>query len=77
MQQTKRDQAHKLIELARSRDPATISQIVEALRLLFDDARDRLVSAQVSELESKQAEAKAYAKIIDMLTRPTLAKKGE
>ena len=51
-----------------------VMQFKELLNLLFHDAKDNLVSANMDNITVMQGEARAYQKIIKLLDRPSIAR---
>lgn len=53
-----------------------ITQVMELLKVLRDDARDGLMTCTQEQFQSQQSRARAYEDLMKMLTRPTLKTSG-
>jgi hypothetical protein len=75
---SKRKQIETLAgDLRRRRETTEVYNVLALLNLVYDDAKETLVTATGDTVARAQGEAQAYKKLIALLTREPLAQTKE
>lgn len=72
MQPKDKDRAAEVLAALKRKPDSDLPAVVSFLKYKYEDAKERMVACDASELVASRAEAKVYKKLIDEFTRQTL-----
>lgn len=73
MQPKDKDRAAEVLAALKRKPDSDLPAVVNFLRYKYEEAKDRMVACDASDLVKAQAEAKVYKKLIDEFTRQSLS----